>query len=89
MVLLVVTLQPGLSPWRAAAPGAVQNNVPSGRVVLAGLPSLPGQGTVLAFGANLDAPLESELGLVMDDARLALSALSRTFLPTDLAGLPR
>jgi hypothetical protein len=41
---------------------------------------------VLAFGANLDAPLESELRLVMDDARQALSALSKNFLPTDLAG---
>jgi len=85
-VFLLVTLQFGAGPRRSGTSGATLNNGPTGRVVLAGLSSLQGQEMVVALGANLDAPLESELRLVMDDARMALSALSRNFLPTDLAG---
>lgn len=54
-----------------------------GRIALAALPSLPAQDAVLALGTNLDEPLASELRLVMDDAKTAMAALSRSFLPTE------
>lgn len=60
-----------------------------GRIALAALPSLPAQDAVLALGTNLDEPLASELRLVMDDAKTAMAALSRNFLPTERPALKR
>ena len=80
---VLVTLQfrndPGRDLSTAVAPVVDQ----TGRMTFARLPQLSGQQAVVALGSKLDAPLEGELRYVMDDARTALSALSRNFLPTD------
>jgi hypothetical protein len=53
-----------------------------------GFASLPGK-AVLALDASLDGPLEGEMQDVMDDARTALHALSKNFLPAGLGSVPR
>lgn len=82
LALLALLLWPRGTEPSDAAPLARRAGSP-GRVALAALPSLPAQDAVLALGTNLEEPLASELRLVMDDAKTAMAALSRNFLPTD------
>jgi hypothetical protein len=49
----------------------------------AGLGGFSGEQAVRALDAKLDGPLEGELRFVMDDARSALNALSKSFLPAE------
>ena len=46
--------------------------------------NLPTRESILAFSAKFDEPLETELRLVMDDARMAVSSLSRRFVPEEV-----
>jgi predicted anti-sigma-YlaC factor YlaD len=51
------------------------------------LTSVPTPETVLTLSTYLDAPLAGEWTRVMADARTALTALSRSFLPSQLADI--
>ena len=82
-VMALVTLQFRHDPNRDRSAAVAPVEDQTGRMTFARLPQLSGQQAVAVLGSRLDAPLEGELRFVMDDARTALSALSRNFLPTD------
>ena len=80
-VVLIVALDRAPESARPLASGVPQVDSPVVRGTFAFLSTLPAQETVLALGTNLDEPLATELQLVMSDARTALAALTRNFLP--------
>lgn len=88
-VLVLVTLLLRNESMRSPAPVAGQEMDRTGRSLFAGLPRLSGEQAMLVLSTSLDAPLEGELRFVMEDARTALNALSRNFLPAEESGAPR
>ena len=76
--------------WKPESPNSTQQPAVSGLVAMNELFG-PARGGVdaaklLEWSENLDQPLESEIRLVVDDAKSALSSLSDNFLPHRLRG---
>jgi hypothetical protein len=65
-------------------PGADNEN-PDWRDAVALLSQWAGGNDMVAWGNKVDEPLETELRLVVSDARNALGSLSRSFLPEEIA----
>jgi len=82
VLVVVVALENRKDP-RNISSGAPSEGVHSVGSRFAGLAGFSGGQAVRALDAKLDGPLEGELRFVMDDARTALNALSKSFLPAE------
>ena len=78
----------GLWIWKSESPNSTQQPAVSGPVFMSKLFDPPRNGVdaakLLEWSENLDQPLESEIRLVVDDAKSVLSSLSDKFLPHGL-----
>jgi hypothetical protein len=82
----------GLWFWKSESPNSTQQSAASGLVTKSELFDPPRNGVdaakLLQWSEKLDQPLESEIGLVVDDAKSVLSSLSDKFLPHGLLRIP-
>jgi len=78
----------GLWIWKSESPKSTYQSAVSGLVFKSELFDPPHNGVdaakLLEWSENLDQPLESEIRLVVDDAKSVLSSLSDNFLPHGL-----
>ena len=78
----------GLWIWKSESPKSTYQSAVSGLVFQSKLFDPPHNGVdaakLLEWSENLDQPLESEIRLVVDDAKSVLSSLSDNFLPHGL-----
>jgi hypothetical protein len=78
----------GLWIWKSESPNPTHQPAVSGLVFMSELFDPPRNGVnaakLLEWSENLDQPLESEIRLVVDDAKSVLSSLSDNFLPHGL-----
>jgi len=78
----------GLWIWKSESPSSTHQPAGSGLVFMSELLDPPRNGVdaakLLEWSEKLDQPLESEIRLVVDDAKSVLSSLSDNFLPHGL-----
>ena len=83
----------GLWIWKSESPKSTHQSAVSGLVFKSELFDPPHNGVdaakLLEWSENLDQPLESEIRLVVDDAKSVLSSLSDNFLPHGLGDAKR